>query len=198
LAEDLAEIEARLPASLAIHGILDAHGGLCDLVVGRGQESFAAACAIHNAACGTTSPRFATVVASCGGFPKDINFIQSHKAVHNAAMFVEDGGQLLLFAECRDGIGSTTFLPWFELGGFTAAFDRLSACYEGNGGTALAMMTKAKRIRIGLVTSLEEKICQAIGVERVSHDEVARRLAGCREEGSLAIIPNASLLVRLA
>ena len=32
------------------------------------------------------------VVASAGGYPKDINYIQAHKSIHNAASFVKDGG----------------------------------------------------------------------------------------------------------
>lgn len=196
LAQDLREIEARLPADLAIHGILDARGVLCDLLVGRGEETFAAACAVHNAACATAAPQFELVVASCGGFPKDINFIQSHKAVHNAAMFVRDGGLLLLYAECRDGIGSTTFLPWFGLGGFSAAFNRLAESYEGNGGTALAMMTKLQRIRIGLVSELDEETCRLIGVERWQHRQVCDHLALLPGDASIACIPNASLLIR--
>jgi lactate racemase len=198
LAEDLFAIEEKMPVDLAIHGILDSRGNLCDLLPGRGRPHFLAACATHGRACEVQSPRFATVVASCGGFPKDINFIQSHKAVHNAAMFVEDGGQLLLYCECRDGIGSETFLPWFTAGSFSAAFDRLVDRYEGNGGTALAMMTKTSRIRIGLITSLDEELCRQIGVERWHHDQVCLFLASLRPDQSLAVIANAGLLVNRA
>lgn len=195
LAEDLFEVEDARQADVAIHGILDAQGALCDLVVGKGRLPFLTACATHGASCETRSRRFATVVASCGGYPKDINFIQSHKAVHNAAMFVEDGGLLLLYGECRDGVGSTTFLPWFEMGGFAAAFARLAEHYEGNGGTALAMMAKTRRIRIGLVTGLGEDICRSIGAERFSHDRVMAHLASLDDKADLAYIANAGLLV---
>jgi nickel-dependent lactate racemase len=196
LAEDLFDIEEKLPAHLAIHGILDAHGHLCDLLVGRGRASFLQACARHGQACEIDSRRFSTVIASCGGFPKDINFIQSHKAVHNAAMFVEDGGLLLVYCECRDGVGSTTFLPWFAKGSFAAAFTELADRYEGNGGTALAMMTKLQRIRIGLVTSLDDTTCKAIGVTPWSHGEVQAHLAALPADATVAFIGNASLVVK--
>ncbi len=195
LAEDLFEVEDARPADLAIHGILDSHGALTDLIVGRGRRPFLAACASHGASCEIRSRRFAVVVAACGGYPKDINFIQSHKAVHNAAMLVEDGGLLLLYGECRDGVGSTTFLPWFKMGGFQAAFQQLAEHYEGNGGTALAMMEKTRRIRIGLVTDLDEETCQLIGTEKWQHQQVQTHLAGLGETADLAYIANASLLV---
>jgi nickel-dependent lactate racemase len=196
LAEDLFEIEEILPADLAIHGILDSHGKLCNLLLGQGREIFLEACMLHGESCEITSPSFDIVVASCGGYPKDINFIQSHKAIHNAAMFVRDGGMLLIYGECRDGIGSKTFLPWFTMASFDAAFKELSRRYQGNGGTALAMMTKLQRIRIGMVTSLDQETCDLVGIERWSHNRVSAYLNEQRQEESIAFIPNASLTVK--
>ncbi|MGW8193206.1 MAG: lactate racemase domain-containing protein [Desulforhopalus sp.] len=196
LAEDLFEIEEQRPADLAIHGILDSRGRLCDLLVGRGRTQFLEACAIHAGYYEVVAPRFDLVIGSCGGYPKDINFIQSHKAIHNAAMFVRDGGLLLVYAECCDGIGSQTFLPWLQKGSFAAAFNELAQRYEGNGGTALAMMTKLQRIRIGIISRLDEKTCRLIGVERWSHEEVNRYLAALGKEHSVGCIPNSSLLVK--
>ena len=196
LAEDLFEIEQKLPVDLAIHGILDSHGRLCDLLVGKGRQSFAVACRQHGENCEVSASDFSVVVASCGGYPKDINFIQSHKAVHNAAMFVADGGLLLLYGECRDGIGSKTFLPWFGMGSFAAAFAALAGKYQGNGGTALAMMAKLQRIRVAMVTTLDDDICRLIGVERWSHDHVTTYLDRLQPAQSLAFIDNASLTVK--
>jgi nickel-dependent lactate racemase len=195
LAEDLAECEAFRPADVAIHGILNSHGQVCDLLVGGGPAHFRQACERHASNCEIrTHQTYDLVVASCGGFPKDINFIQSHKAVHHAAAFVRDGGRLILLAQCRDGIGSQTFLPWFRLGGWDAAFERLAENYMGNGGTALAMMAKLKRIRIGLVTDLDPDQADLVGFAVWPPDAVQAYLDS--HTGSLAVIPNASLLVK--
>lgn len=195
LAEDLAEVESARPADMAIHGILDRHGEVCDLLVGRGPEHFRAACARHATFYETDAgSRYDLVLASCGGFPKDINFIQSHKAIHNAADFVRDDGHLIVLAQCQDGIGSQTFLPWFQMGGWDAAFDKLAESYVGNGGTALAMMAKLNRIRISLVTDLAPDVARIIGFGCLSRDQVQTLLN--EHTGSLAVIPNAGLLVR--
>ncbi|MGD2029979.1 MAG: nickel-dependent lactate racemase, partial [Desulfobacterales bacterium] len=152
LAEDLAEYETFLPADLAVHGILDSMGNVCDLLPGAGTDHFRTACAEHGKNCEIECTReYDLVIASCGGNPKDINFIQSHKAIDNAAKFVRDGGRLIVLAECSDGVGSKTFLPWFTIGDWERAFNKLSENYEGNGGTALSMMSKLKRIQIFLV-----------------------------------------------
>jgi lactate racemase len=197
LAEDLAECESFRPADLAVHGLLNSHGEVCDLLVGQGVAHFRQACARHAAHCEVAAERsYDLVLASCGGRPKDINFIQSHKSIHHAADFVRDGGRLIVLAECPDGIGSQTFLPWFEAGGWERAFDRLAAGYVGNGGTALAMMAKSARIRVSLVTRLAPEIARRIGVAIWSPEQVQACLD--HHQGSLAVIPNAGMVVRQA
>lgn len=196
LAEDLAEYERFRPADFAVHGILDGKGRVCDLFPGRGTDHFRAACAVHGEYCEIVgASRYDVVFASCGGYPKDVNFIQSHKAIHNASQFVKDGGRLVILAQCRDGIGSGTFLPWFELGGRQAAFDRLSENYEGNGGTALAMMNKLERIRISIATELDDNPAKLIGFEKITLEDAGQMAH--HNDGSVAVIPNAGLLVRV-
>ena len=194
VADDLFEIESYLSADLAIHGLQDSHGKICDFIIGSGRQNYLSACGKHGESYEITTPLFDTVVASCGGFPKDINFIQSHKAIHNSAPFVRDGGMLIMHANCIDGIGSKTFLPWYSMNGFSGAFDILSSRYEGNGGTALAMMSKTKRINIALVTSLDGAVCDKLSVSKWDMDRVQNYLQD--EPGSIAWIANASLLVK--
>lgn len=50
------------------------------------------------------------VIASCGGYPKDINFYQAYKTIYNAHFALRKGGTMLLVSECREGIGSNDFL----------------------------------------------------------------------------------------
>lgn len=194
LAEDLFEIASKKPADLAIHGILDSHGQITDMLFGNSWEIYEKGCTMHGSNCEVQSESFDLVVASAGGFPKDINFIQSHKAIHNASMFVKDGGRLIFYGECCDGIGSTTFLPWFEMGDYAKAFKQLSRNYKGNGGTALSMMTKLQRIRIGMVTKLDDKTCSLIGVEKLHHRQVEKLLA--ETEIKSAWIASAGLVVK--
>jgi nickel-dependent lactate racemase len=46
------------------------------------------------------------VIASPGGYPRDINLYQSQKAMENAAYAVRQGGMVILTAACPDGHGS--------------------------------------------------------------------------------------------
>ena len=107
---------------------------------------------------------------------------------------MRDGGRLIVLAECFDGVGSTTFLPWFGLGDWGSAFNKLSENYEGNGGTALSMMSKLHRIKILMVTELSDSVCGTIGVEKISVDQA--KIEVKQFSGSLAVIPNADLLIK--
>jgi nickel-dependent lactate racemase len=104
------------------------------------------------------------VIASCGGFPKDINLIQAHKSMEYASRALKDGGVMILLAECRDGFGNGTFFSWFRhnnLADFEAA---LRARYEINGQTAYSLFQKALRFRVVLVSQFPPQQVEAMGM----------------------------------
>ena len=54
------------------------------------------------------------VVASNGGFPADLNLYQGVKGMVAAAQAVQQGGQIVLAAECREGPGSTDYTSFLH------------------------------------------------------------------------------------
>lgn len=60
------------------------------------------------------SRRVDTVIASCGGYPRDINLYQSQKAVESAIKVLKQGGRVVLFARCQEGWGSKVFQEWMK------------------------------------------------------------------------------------
>jgi nickel-dependent lactate racemase len=195
VAEDLKEIDEMVPPKISVHGILNSRGEICHIAMGKSYDDFLAACREYDHYFRSgTSGQYDMVVASCGGYPKDINFIQAHKSVHNAAAFVRDEGKLILFSECIDGIGSETFMKYLKTGSYEEVFEVLTRHYEGNGGTALSLMGKTGRINIYLYSSLDESICQILRVRKVSEKDIRTRIK--MNTGSLAVIKNAGLLVK--
>jgi len=195
VAEDLYEIDDHMPPKVSVHGILNSEGKVVELRVGNNQAGFEAACKRHDSFYRSGSRElYDLVIASSGGYPKDINFIQVHKSIHNAAAFVKDGGELVVLCECIDKIASKYFLQYMETGSFREAFRMLEANYEGNGGTALSMMTKTRRIRIYMKTSLDESLCNTLGVQKIDENGIRGLLK--KEDQKIAIIENASMLVR--
>ncbi len=49
------------------------------------------------------------VITSAGGYPKDIDLYQTHKAMENASLAVKKGGSMIVVGECRDGLGEGNF-----------------------------------------------------------------------------------------
>jgi nickel-dependent lactate racemase len=128
--------------------------------------------AAHLAGCGYYAERFAypvdrladLVVVSCGGFPKDINFIQAHKAMEYGSRALRDGGVMVLLAECRDGYGNATFFDWFRFRDPALFEAELRRNYEINGQTAYSAMLKAQRFRVILVSALPAAEVKTMGM----------------------------------
>ncbi len=117
LALDLEEINQLLPPRTEIHAILDSQKQVCELYTGTSYRDFREVCQKYDHYFRSIEKgQFDLVIASAGGYPKDINFIQAHKSIHNAASFVKNGGKLVIFAECRDGIGKPGFMDLFQMG----------------------------------------------------------------------------------
>lgn len=137
----------------------------------------------------------AVVIASCGGSPYDINLIQAHKALEMASYACADGGTIVLLAECRDGLGRPDFMKWFESADSRALAERLRHEYEVNGQTAWALLAKAERYRVCLVSRLPDEQVKQMGM--VPARSLEEALAGI-EEGHGFIMPRgAAVLPRM-
>jgi nickel-dependent lactate racemase len=143
----------------------------------------------HRAACEyyldqhsvTIPARRDVVIASCGGFPHDINLIQAHKALDMAALACNDGGTIILLAECSDGLGRPDFLKWFDARDSRGLEARLRDGYEVNGQTAWALLTKAERYRVCLISELPPADVKQMRMVPVQTVAEALEHAGGRE-----------------
>jgi nickel-dependent lactate racemase len=153
--EDLLEATALFPPCFLLNTLLTPGKLLFDAVAGHWVAAHEEGCAryasVYRVPVAARSP---LVIASAGGYPKDINVIQSHKALDNAFRAVEPGGVLVLLAECRDGFGSPHFFPWFRFPEPDDLERELRRNYQIYGQTAHATLVKAKGCRVILVSSL--------------------------------------------
>jgi nickel-dependent lactate racemase len=135
------------------------------------------------------------VIASCGGFPYDINLIQAHKALDMASHACKDGGTIVLLAECSDGLGRSDFLKWFESRDSRALAERLRTEYEVNGQTAWALLTKAERYRVCLVSELPDEQVKLMRMTPVR--SIAEALEGVRDRTGFIMPRGAAILPRV-
>jgi nickel-dependent lactate racemase len=125
------------------------------------------------------------VVASCGGWPHDINLIQAHKTLDMAAHACLEGGTIILVAECADGTGRADFLQWFDAENSHALAARLREAYAVNGQTAWALLSKAERFNVVLVSGLDATDVRRMRMTpaRTIADALAEVEGGARQEG---------------
>jgi len=135
------------------------------------------------------------VIASCGGFPYDINLIQAHKALDMASYACKDGGTIVLLAECSDGLGRPDFLKWFESEDSRALAERLRNEYEVNGQTAWALLTKAERYRICLLSELPDEQVKLMRITPVR--SIAEALEGANGQTGFIMPRGAAILPRI-
>lgn len=163
--EDIVEAVAMRQPAFLLNTLLTPERKVFDAVAGHWQKAHEEGCARYARVFRLRIPiRYPLVIASAGGSPKDINFIQSHKALDQAFLAVEERGVLILLAECPEGFGSPNFFPWFRFSDPDAMEAELRANYQVYGQTAHAAFVKAKARRILLVSSLPPGDVERMGM----------------------------------
>jgi len=95
------------------------------------------------------------VIASAGGYPKDINVYQAQKALENAYQAIKPGGTIILTAECLEGYGEATFEKWIEEANVPDdIIKRLKKKFVLGGHKAYAIARVAKEVEVILISSL--------------------------------------------
>ncbi len=138
------------------------------------------------------------VVAGAGGFPTDVNLIQTHKAIHHAFQAVKPGGTVVVAAACSEGTGSRTFLPYFKNGPAVNIGRELLRDYRINGHTALALKTKAEKAKIILVSELDADTVRETGMFPAGSPDEAWSIAKkwlSDEQDTGYVMPEAHLFV---
>ncbi len=98
------------------------------------------------------------VIASAGGYPKDINVYQAQKALNNAYQAVKPGGTIILLAKCDEGYGEATFEKWIEEANTPDdIIKRFKRQFVLGGHKAYAIAKLAKEVEVILISSLPKK-----------------------------------------
>ena len=136
-------------------------------------------------------------IISCGGQPKDINFIQAQKALDYGVNAVRAGGTVILLAACPDGFGHPTFFDWFRYQDLDAFEAALRANYQINGQTAHATLDKARRYRVILVSALSAGQTARMGMEKAAglQEALDMAYAGLPAEADIVVIPDGGMVL---
>lgn len=138
--------------------------------------------------------KYDLVIASAGGYPKDINFYQAQKASTNAVKILKPGGILLLVAECRDGHGSEAYFNYVK--NFSSPQEVIND-FENNEfavGPHKAYLTSRiqSKANFYLYSKIEPAIVSSLLLEPVSDlTQCLTNLAVKYKDKDVAIMPNA-------
>jgi len=163
--------------------------------------------AAHNEACkfvdevyGCVIPKEADlVIASCGGFPKDINVYQMQKTMDNSACAVRKGGCVILLADCEEGSGSKVLEETFRrLKTPEAIKSELEKNFKIGANKAFAVTRPISKARYILVTSLDRQLAKDMlfsgAVDTVEEAlAIAKQFVG--ENPATILMPEGSLTV---
>lgn len=168
------EAAALAPPTFSINTITDDDGRVADLFCGDWLTSHLAACDAYADQCTIgISERRDIVIASCGGYPYDVNMIQAHKALEAASHACNDGGTIILLAECGDGLGRKDFINWFEAVNSESLAKKLCEKYQVNGQTAWSLLTKAERFDVHICTDVDGVTVAKMRLKQIQRDELS-------------------------
>jgi nickel-dependent lactate racemase len=190
--EDLVDAVSMVPNVFAVNVVLDGWATITGVVSGHLIESHLTATSrAHRLLDVHTGELCDLAIASAGGNPLDLNFIQAHKTIDHASGIVKDGGVAIVLAECPHGLGSEDLMSWVRMGDTKAVSKRLLWQYRIHGHTALSLMKKLERIRVILVSSLPRRTVEGLGLIAARDVDEALSLASRHvgEQGLTFVFP---------
>jgi nickel-dependent lactate racemase len=138
--------------------------------------------------------KYDIVIASPGGFPKDINLYQSQKGLEFASYIVKDNGIIILIAECRDGLGNKIFEEWISNSNdpnkIIEKFNKEKFILGGHKAYAFARI--AKKSEILLVSSIHKEKIGFIKCFSSINEAIKYSFEKIGKDASIAIMPYAS------
>ena len=111
--EDMGEAAAMVAPVFGVSIVVNTEGAHSGLFCGDFEAAWRASCAYCQRYYGRRIDALSDVViASCGGYPKDLNLYQGVKSLLNAANAMKDGGTFVFLCECPEGGGAPDFFDW--------------------------------------------------------------------------------------
>lgn len=133
------------------------------------------------------------VVVSPGGYPKDINIYQSQKALDNAKNAVRDGGIIILCASAIEKFGESTFEDWMLNKTPDEMISEIQENFKLGGHKAAAIAMVLKRVKIFMVSDLEDELVKKISFTPFNNIQEALDAAieELGEESQVLLLPMA-------
>lgn len=111
--EDMNEAAEMVEIDLAVDFVLAPNKEVVDVFVGHPVDTLNRGAKLSSDLYGVDiGEKFDIVVASCGGYPKDICLYQAQRGLYLASQAVKTGGHILLLAALTHGVGDDIYFDY--------------------------------------------------------------------------------------
>ena len=190
--------EMRRPSFL-LNVVLNEKKEFLKIFAGDYIQAHLEACKFVEAVYGTAIPQPADlVIASCGGYPKDINVYQLQKTMDNAWIAVREGGVVIILGECAEGVGSDQYLQWMqEYKTPERIEEKIRSDFVVGGHKAYAVTRLMKKAQFILVSGLDSALARTLRFTPATdmNEALGIALAKVGPKPRILLMPQGSLTV---
>ncbi len=187
------------PPSFLLNVVLNEKKEFLGIFAGNYITAHLKACEMVDEAYGVQIDKEADlVIATCGGYPKDINVYQLQKTMDNAHCAVREGGVVILFGECIEGSGSTTYEQLMDrCHSPKAVEDDIRADFQIGAHKAYSVTRLMNKAKFILVSSLSPELAEKLLFTPARDFEHAMQLAKTivGDNPTIHLMPQGSLTV---
>ena len=195
LHEDMCEAAAMIPKLFMVNLVMNAQMQLASIFSGHWLHAWEAGCRQVDEYYKVDIPELADViVASCGGFPKDISLYQGTKTIDNVESGLKPGGTLILFIEAPEGGGPEEYFGWAKNLQDGTIEQRLREAFTVAGYIFFQNCEQAQRSRILLYSSIPDACVAPMGMH--AYSDLNALLQAAQLDGkSIYVIPNGATVI---
>jgi nickel-dependent lactate racemase len=177
--EDMMEVAAFLKPDFIVNVVPNLDGDITGIFAGNWISAWWGATRMVDEIFGVAIEAQADIViASAGGYPKDINLYQSQKTIDNAVYAMKPGGVVILLADCPDIMEPKEFFDWFNYPTFVEMEKAVRTNFLISGWVAVRQLEYGQLGKMIMVTREENiELASRAGVQGVASMEDALRCA---------------------
>ena len=193
---DVEEIGDLIGVDCALNCILNRNKEIISVLFGKPRSVMEKGIKIVNSTCRVNVDRkYDIVIASPGGYPKDINLYQSQKAMTHASLITKDKGVIILIAECIEGSGSLQFESFMK---GISSYEEVFKKFQMQGFSigphkAFQIARETSRVKIMIKSSLPDNLSKNFLMFPINdiNQSIRDILTKHDAQPDIAIMPNA-------
>lgn len=177
--EDMMEVAAFVRPDFIVNVVPNLDGDICGIFAGNWISAWLAGVKMVDEIFGVKIREQADIViASAGGYPKDINLYQTQKTIDNAVYAMKPGGVCVILSECPDIKEPKEFFDWFTYPNNLEMEKAVRANYLISGWVAVRQVEYAQMGTIIMLTRPENNdFARRAAVQPVNSMEAALKTA---------------------